>query len=252
MLAAQAYSIVICMCRAPWLSLLAALFVIQLFDRRFRRLFVLIAIAAAILLGLTWDQVSGSTAVARINDENSTLEGRQARWQAGLNMWLAQPVRGWGFNRYERESWRFRTDDLGIDLEAPENDYLTVMIGSGLLGFLPYMGVLLIPLWRSLRLIFQARRLERRGQTWPGFVKPETLAVLCAVIVSYLIYSFSAANVIGGTKLILLTLAGTVAGTHEHLLRRRAGSKRRQGATVTPSNPIGDANPGMATQRLNI
>jgi O-antigen ligase len=222
MLAIQGYSLVVCMCRAPWYSLLVALFVMQLFDKRFRKLFVAIAIVGVLLVGLTWNRVSESNVAARLNDETSTYEGREARWITGFNMWRARPIRGWGFGKFEREAWRFRTDSLGQRLRAPENDYLVVAIGSGLLGLLPYLGVLLIPLWYSLRLVGRIRSLRRQGLPWPGFVKTETLGLLAALIVCFLVFSFSAANVIAGTKLVLLTLGGAIAGSHEHLLRRTA------------------------------
>lgn len=249
MVAIQSYAIVISMVRAPWYSLLAALFVMQIFDKRFRRFFFAVAIVATLLIGLTWNRVAESNVATRLNDETSTYEGREARWVTGLHMWLARPVRGWGFGRFEREAWRFQTDVLQQRLRAPENDYLVVMIGSGLIGIIPYMGVLLVPLWYSLRLIFQARSLERRGLPWPGFVKIETLSLLNAVIVCYLIYSFSAANVIAGTKLILLSLAGAVVGTHEHLLRRTNSSAPSSDLETAPP---GDANPSLITQRQTL
>jgi hypothetical protein len=253
MLGIQTYSIVICMVRAPWLALLIALFVIQIFDRRFRRLFILIAIVAAIVLGLTWDRVSRSNVAARLSDETSTYEGRQERWQAGLKMWLARPMRGWGFGRFEREAWRYRRDGSTTPMTAPENDYLVVMVGSGLIGFLPYMGMLLLPLWNGLRLIARAKARERQHVPWPGFVKVETLAVSCAVIAAYLVFSFSAANVIAGSKLILMSLTGAVVGSHEALLRR---PKRNASQSSVPQDaqiaPPETANSGLTTHRLNI
>jgi O-antigen ligase len=248
MLAAEGYSLLICMCRAPWLAAIAALFVLQFFDLRVRKLFIVILIAGAIFLPLTWDRVSDSNVAARINDENSTYEGREARWQAGFRMWLAKPIRGWGFGRYELEAWRFRTGEYSGRLSAPENDYLVVVIGSGLLGLLPYLGVFLVPLWYSLRLIWQHRAYKRLEQAWPGFVKPEALGVAIAMIAGYLVFSWSAANVIAGTKLIILTMLGAVVGSHEHLLRR----PKDDNPALAKVAPPGDANPSLTTQGLNI
>jgi O-antigen ligase len=220
MLAIQSYSIVICMCRAPWYSCLIALFVMQLFDKRFRKLFIAIALVAAVLVGLTWGMVTESNVAARLNDDVSTYEGRQDRWITAWRMWLVRPIRGWGFGRFELESWRFRPKGTTqARIYAPENDYLVVLVGSGLLGLLPYLGVLLLPLWQGLRLIYKAKSFQRRGLPWPGFVKVETLAVACAVIICFGVFSFSSANVIASTKLILLSLAGAVIGSHDHLLR---------------------------------
>jgi O-antigen ligase len=237
------------MTRAPWLSVLAALLFWQFFDKRFRRLFIVVAILAAIIIGLTWEQVTQSTVATRLSDETSTYEGRQARWQAGWNMWLTRPLRGWGFGQYEREAWRFRTDGGNTRLNAPENDYLVVMIGSGLIGLLPYLGVLLVPLVEGIRLIAQARSHRRRGVPWAGFVKVEALAMACAITIAYLSYSFAASNVVAGTKLILCVVAGAVVGSHEHLLR--AGRRNAPALGAARTSPA-DANPGLATQRLNI
>jgi hypothetical protein len=244
MLAIQSYSIVICMCRAPWYSCLIALFVLQIFDKRFRKLFIAIAVVAVILVGLTWNLVTESKVAARLNDDVSTYEGRQERWVTAWRMALVRPIRGWGFGRFERESWRFRPKvTTQARMYAPENDYLVVLLGSGLVGLLPYLGVLLLPLWQGLRLILAARSLERRGLPWPGFVNVEALAVVCAVSICFLVFSFSAANVIASTKLILLSLTGAVIGSHDHLLR---SSNDRIQLQAT------DTKPELATQRVTL
>jgi O-antigen ligase len=214
MLVAQFCGIYVTMTRAPWYSLLLALFIMQFFYPKFRRLFYVIVFVAAIALWATWDQVVESNAADRVNDKVSTLEGRDVRWQAGFNMWRAKPIQGWGFGRYQEESGRFRTDGESRNCSAVENDYLYILVGSGLIGFLPYLIFLLVPLVNSLRLFFKARAPD-----WSGFIRPETLTVYWAVILCLLITSYSAIQTQAVIKLMTFAVAGAVIGTHEHLLR---------------------------------
>lgn len=218
MLAAQFYGIVIAMSRTPWYALLSALFIMQLFYPQFRKAFYVIVFVAAIVLWATWDQVSESDAADRVGDRVSTLEGREARWQAGFNMWQAKPIRGWGFGRYQQESGRFRTDGKRSNLGAIENDYLHILVGSGLIGFLPYLLFLLAPLVNSLRLFFRAR-----APGWSGFIKPETLTVYWAVILCLLMTSYTAIQTQAVIKLMTFAVAGAVVGSHEPLLRDSRG-----------------------------
>jgi O-antigen ligase len=213
MLIAQFYGIYVAMARAPWYALLLGLFIMQFFYPRFRRLFYVIVFVAAIVLWATWDQVSEGDAADRVNDKASTLEGREVRWQAGYNMWRVKPIRGWGFGRYKEESGRFRTDGESRNCSAIENDYLYILVGSGLIGFLPYLTFLLAPLVNSLRLFFKARALD-----WSGFIKPETLTVYWAVILCLAITSYSAIQTQVVIKLMTFAVVGAVVGTHEHLL----------------------------------
>jgi O-antigen ligase len=219
MLAAQLYGIVIAMSRTPWYALLAALFIMQLFYPQFRKVFYVIVFVAAIVLWATWDQVSESDVADRVDDKVSTMEGREARWQAGFNMWQVKPIRGWGFGRYRQESGRFRTDGKRSNLGAIENDYLHILVGSGLIGFLPYLLFLLAPLVNSLRLFFRAR-----APGWSGFIKPETLTVYWAVIICLLITSYTAIQTQVVIKLMTFAVAGAVVGSHEPLL---CDSKKR-------------------------
>jgi O-antigen ligase len=214
MLIAQFYGIYLAMARSPWYALLLALFIMQLFYPKFRRLFYVIVFVATIALWATWDQVVESDAADRVDDKVSTLEGREVRWQAGYNMWLAKPIRGWGFGRYKEESGRFRTDGESRNIAAIENDYLYILVGSGLIGFLPYLTFLLAPLVNSLRLFFKARAPD-----WSGFIRPETLSVYWAVILCLAITSYSAIQTQAVIKLMTFAVAGAVVGTHEHLLR---------------------------------
>jgi O-antigen ligase len=215
----QFYGLFLTYNRTSWYALLLSLTIIQFFYPQFRKVYFVIVFVAAVALWATWDQVSESTVVTkRVNSEVSTLEGRETRWQAGYNMWRAKPLRGWGFGRYEKESGRFRTDGDRRNLRAIENDYLHILVGSGLIGFLPYLLFLLTPLLNSLRLFFRARAPD-----WLGFIKPETIAVYWTVILSFAMGSYTQIQTQQIVKMLPFAVAGAVVGTHEHW---RRGSKR--------------------------
>jgi O-antigen ligase len=234
MLVAEFCGLIVAMSRTPWYALLIALFVMQFFYPQFRKVFFAIVLIAIIVLWATWDQASESDVAYRINDKVSTLEGRQARWQAGYNMWRAKPIRGWGFGRYQTESGRFRTDGESRNFGAVENDYLYILVGSGLIGFLPYLVFLLVPLVNSLRLFFRARAPD-----WSGFIKTETLTVYWAVTLCLTITSYTAMQTQPVLKLMTFAVAGAVVGTHEHWLRGLKTGKRSS-STLPPTKVVAE------------
>lgn len=213
MLFVEFYGIVVAMSRTPWYSLLIALFIMQLAYPKFRKVYLVILVVAAIGAWAAWDQLQESQVARRVDDKVSTLEGRQGLWQAGRAMWLAKPVQGWGFGRYEQESGRFRTDGYRANYNAIENDYLHILVSSGLIGFIPYLCVLLVPLVNSVRLFF-----KMRSPDWSGFITQKLLAVYWAVITCYVIGLYTAIETSSPLKLMVMAVAGAVVGTHEHEL----------------------------------
>lgn len=216
--------------RTPMYSLIIALFVMQFFYPQFRRIFIVIAFIVGLFFWAYWDTIQDSEiAQDRFSDEQGDFNGRTPRWEAGINMWKAKPIRGWGFGRYEEESGRFRTDGFNKNFEAIENDYLHIMVGAGLIGLVPYLVFLLAPLINGVRLFFRARAPD-----WPGFIKAETIVVYWAVILSFLIFSYTAKHTDAVVKMLPFTVAGAVVGTHESLLRHSKEKSR----TVAELYPV--------------
>jgi O-antigen ligase len=237
MLVIQFYSIVIAMTRTPWYALLLGMFIMQFFYPQFRKLFFVLVFAATVVLWITWDQVNQSEAAQRVNDKVSTLEGREARWQAGVKMWKVKPIWGWGFGWYAKKSGSFRTDGEYTNFEngAVENDYLHILIGSGLVGLLPYLIFLFVPLVNSLRLFFRARAPD-----WPGFIKPETLTIYWALILTLVMGGYTGIYTPSsvGIKMIVFAVAGAVVGAHEPLLRGiRADTRLRSSVNQVMIKP---------------
>ncbi len=227
MLAIQFCGIVLTYARSPWYALLIALFMMQFFYPQFRKLFFVIAFAALLVVWATWDQVSESQAANRVNDEVSTLEGREARWNAGFNMWKSKPIRGWGFGRFAEVAGRFRTDGDRRNFRngAIENDYLYIAVNTGLIGLGPYILFLLVPLLNSLRLFFKAYAPD-----WQGFIKPGTISIYWAVLICLVFTSYSAIHSGPVIKMVTFAVVGAVVGSHEYLLRRpKTGTQRQTG-----------------------
>jgi len=232
MLVVQAFGVFVTYNRTSWIALLVGLFILQFFYPQFRKVYLIIVLVSAVVLWVTWDQVSESTVVEeRVNSKVSTLEGREARWAAGYNMWRVKPIRGWGFGRYEERSGRFRTDGERRNFLAIENDYLHILVGSGLVGFLPYLLFLLAPLVNSLWLF---RRVS--ASDWSGFVKSATIAVYWAVLLAFAIGSYTQKQTQPVVKMIPFALAGAVVGSHEHRLRGSMVVKRQP--TNSPPSAI--------------
>jgi O-antigen ligase len=223
MLLAQAFGIFITYNRTSWIALLVGLFILQFFYPQFRKVYLVIVVVAAVVLWVTWDQVNESAVVEeRVNSKVSTLEGRESRWTAGFNMWRVKPLRGWGFGRYEEQSGRFRTDGERRNYLAIENDYLHILVGSGLVGFVPYLLFLLAPLVNGLRLFRLARASD-----WSGFVRPATIAVYWVVLLAFAIGSYTQKQTQPVVKMIPFALAGAVIGSHAHKLHGSVVAKRQ-------------------------
>jgi O-antigen ligase len=233
MLVIQAYGIFLTYNRTSWYALLFSLFILQLFYPQFRKMFFIIVFVAVVALWATWDQVNESAVVEeRLNEKTENFNGRTPRWEAGMNMWKAKPIRGWGFGWYQRESGRFRTDGDPRNFRSIESDYLHILVGSGLIGFVPYLLFLVVPLINSLRLFFRARAPD-----WPGSVKPETIAVYWCIIISFAMGSYTQILTQPIVKMLLAITAGAIVGSHEYLLYRsktKVSSIAELPATVLP------------------
>lgn len=211
--------------RTSWLALMIALFVLQLFYPQFRKLYLVIVFVAAIVLAATWEQVNQSAIVEeRLNtdsEEAESFNGRTPRWQAAFNMWKAKPIRGWGYGHFDLVSGRYRTDGSRKNLKSFENDFLRVLVGTGLVGFLPYLIFMVMPLIKSIGLFFRARAPD-----WTGFIKPESIAVYWVVLFGFAVGSYTQVVTQPITKIYPFAIAGAVIGTHEYWLRRPKPKQR--------------------------
>ena len=94
-------------------------------------------------------------------------------------------------------------------------------MGSGLVGFVPYLLFLLAPLINSIRLFFRARAPD-----WSGFITPELITIYWCVVISYALGSYTQEQTEAIVKMLPFALAGAVVGTHIHWLNGLKAKKR--------------------------
>jgi len=206
--------------RTPWITTLLGFIILQFVYPKFRKLFLVLILVAGILAYFSADRLEESTFNERINS-NSTLEGRTLRWETGFNMWKAKPIWGWGFDQYQYESGKYRPDDLTKNIKAVESTFVALLVATGILGFIPWVAVLLWLLYFSLRLYFRARAPD-----WPGFVEDKLFAVFWAVFITYALGAWTVVINHAIVSIIFFTIAGALIGTHQPLLSARSQGNR--------------------------
>ena len=229
-LVVQFYGLFLTFNRTSWYGLMLSLTIIQFFYPQFRKVYIVLVLLGSLTLWATWDRIEGSAVEQRANHKTDSFNGRTPRWEAGMNMWRAKPIRGWGFGHYELVSGRYRNDGFRENFEAIENGFLDIMVSTGLIGFIPFLIFLILPLISSFGLFFRARAPD-----WTGFVKPETITIYwCAMIIFVLCTYTNVANKMI-VNMIPFAIAGAIVGTHhrpEPLIAAQEFSSSRSATTV--------------------
>ena len=137
--------------RAVWVGFLVALFVVQFFDRKWRKPFVLCFAAVIVLASIAWFKKSDTSLVhSRLVAEDS-VQQRLVAYKLAALMSLARPVFGYGrgdkpfaIGRAEYLA-KIESDwlELGAEIGPPHNQYLYTLVQYGLIGLLAYGGVFL-------------------------------------------------------------------------------------------------------------
>jgi O-antigen ligase len=202
--------------RTAWIAIVVIFFVIQLFYAEFRRLFFVLLLVFVAVLGVTWSSVSQSAVVTnRIGSQVSTVEGRTNGWEAAIQLWAREPLFGYGPGSYRTVAER-----EGINDDALENAHLSVLFGTGLVGFVPYLAWYVFVLRDSIR---QFQRARRGGPNKP-FVDQDLTVISWGVLIAYIInYSATTANV-HSVNITFYLLIGTLVGSQARFL---APSRRR-------------------------
>ncbi|RMF27503.1 MAG: O-antigen ligase domain-containing protein [Chloroflexi bacterium] len=206
--------------RTPWITTLLGFVILQFVYPKFRRLFLALILVAGTLAFFSSDRLEESTFSERINS-NSTLEGRTLRWETAFNMWKDKPLGGWGFDRYQYESGKYRPDGLRQNIRAVESTFMAILVATGLLGFVPWVTVLVLLLYLSIRLYIQART-----PGWPGFVEDKLFAIFWAVFITYALGAWTVVVNHPMVHILFFTIAGALVGTHQHLMDADAETRR--------------------------
>jgi O-antigen ligase len=219
----QCFGLFLSLNRSCWVAFVFGLAILQFAFPRLRVWVLTVVALGLVALIPYWRQAAESSLVRhRLLYNIGTLNNRLPRWQTGFEMWKAEPWRGWGFGQFPTHSGRFRRDGGTGNLEGTENDFLLIMVGAGLLGFLPYLVSLLAPCVWTVRLLPQTRAPD-----WRGFTGFREFTVYWAVLASLLLTSMTVIQTQPVVRALVYAIAGAIVGTHERWLPARLWGARK-------------------------
>lgn len=202
--------------RTPLLALLAGLLLLQFVYPRLRLVLIVGSLFVALNFAVNWQQIQATEAAQDRLNGVTDYNDRAARWGTGLNMWMERPLFGWGIGYFDDLSGQYRADPSSRNFDAVENDFIYLLVSAGLVGFLPYALFLVLPFLQSIRLFGQALR-----QPWLSFVHTRLVVLYWAVLLCFVIGSFTARNVQPIVKLLPFALTGAIIGSQEAFLAQR-------------------------------
>ncbi len=121
------------------------------------------------------------------------MTGRPELWDAGFFLLKERPVLGYGYDvegkvfddpRFYERARVLWSGSANVPLH---NGYLSVAVGLGMVGTLLWLTVLLVPLWKTVRLPYSEHK-----------------AVILSIMVACLILNFSESIITGGRSLVAI------------------------------------------------
>jgi putative inorganic carbon (hco3(-)) transporter len=153
--------------------------------RDYKKLLALVVVSC--FLGLI---IYGGIAVIpkRFEQKTSSIEllSKITMLKAGWNMFEGSPVIGLGYNGYA-ESWLKYFPDSSANKYDAHNIYITALANSGLLGFIPFVAILLYPVGYCIR------TLRRKKYSISKENMSTNMSVICITsLISFMINGFFA------------------------------------------------------------
>jgi len=223
-------AVALCKTRAAYVGVFAGLAVLGRWDRRLGRALVIAALFVTLGLLLAWPLMARTDFVSGRLSDPTPIRNRIALTGTALNMVAHRPVFGFGFGRYRfaEERMPYLSSLGGVSrawaysLHVPHNEYLHVLVLTGLVGFLPYLYVLV----SCLRSVVRGyRELLARG----GIESDVALAAMLGLVAYLLNGFFSELMFTWYGSNIVFVLLGAVEG---------ARNKAAREATVRATSPL--------------
>jgi O-antigen ligase len=173
--------------RSIFVGIALGLAVAAYYEPRFRRPLLLIGVLAAVAGLAAYELAPETNAVKSRVTALEPIYNRVALAATALNMIAQKPIFGYGFGRYTfyEDKRLLITSMFGVApyyawaQTVPHNEFLHVLVLVGLVGFIPYVAVLVLA-WRT------AARCYRRYASVPGPARDISLTLL-AVLAMYLV-----------------------------------------------------------------
>lgn len=117
------------------------------FNKEYKKVF-LSMVAATIVFVIAL--IASDTVSKRFNLDD--LDKRTHVAATAFNMFLDKPVTGWGYNGFrDQYSKHFPSSQKGTF--TSHNTYATILANYGMLGFIPFLGIFLVPVWTARKLL---------------------------------------------------------------------------------------------------
>ncbi len=148
------YCLLLTQSRASWLGVIFGMFFIMLFLNK--RLFVIAMITSLIFLGTVFVKFPNNKYVSRIKsignvETNTSNKGRFEIWKFGLEKFKESPVNGIGYKNYRFVEEYDKYKVMPRPAMHVHNSFLTVLIDTGIIGFLSYLILLFSVLTKNVR-----------------------------------------------------------------------------------------------------
>jgi O-antigen ligase len=195
--------------RASWVATLISLLVMFCFYPKFRKLFIVLLLLAALGLVLTRESLAESPVVTdRLTYKWETANGRTQRWEEAWALWRKSPIFGHGFRQYE----------VLANQQAVESQYFHVLVSAGLVGLVPYMLMLSVVFKDSIAIF-------RRSPSDPRFfVDRELTVAFWAGYSTYLTKASTGVMLVPITNILVFAFIGALVGSQKQFLRRETGN----------------------------
>jgi len=188
--------------RTTWIALVVSFLLMQWYYPRLRRFFIVLLVVVAGVMAFAWDRVSQSevyTERAANEGDWNTANGRTDGWTLAWEMWKEKPLFGQGYNKFDEVT----------GLPGEENDYLHILVASGLAGFVPYMAFYIFVFAGSLQVYRQI------GTNKELFVDREMMIVFWGLYSTYFVTAMSSSGNDGHTmaNFVFFALMGAMVGS---------------------------------------
>jgi O-antigen ligase len=153
--------ILLSLTRAVWVGFFVSLVIVQLFDRKWRRPFVLGASGLIFVLLVVWFIPSETTRISQRARAEDTVYQRLVAYRLALMMFVAKPIAGYGRGDEafisERAKFLGEIDSpwltLGAEIGPPHNQYLSLLTNYGLIGLILYGSIFFLILRPGINLL---------------------------------------------------------------------------------------------------
>ena len=196
------FGIVSTVSRKGVFSLVLTVFIYNLLKGKFKQLIV-----ASIFFVLLATALSGYKVISHRFEHDSVEKQMSSKWtltQAGWEMFKTSPIIGLGFRGFATNYSIYITNTQKENYDA-HNIFIILLSDYGLLGFLPFLGILLYPVILSLKTL----RMYKEGPE--NFdddkILCKDLAVICiSVVIPFMISGWFAGGLLFQEEIMFLLL----------------------------------------------